>query len=144
MDPEVVTTRIGGGRIVMGSAVDEYLARLPKEQWQALEKLRQTIRSVAPEVEEVVRSGVPAFRYNGKPLVSIGAAKRHVALYIMYGAVLETYRDELRAYDTSTTVIRFSPDKPLPVPLVTKLVKARVAEIGGLNQKTRSRQVDRP
>jgi len=57
----------------MGSAVDEYLARLPKEQREALEQLRQTINSVVPGVEEVIRTGVPAFRYTGKPLVSIGA-----------------------------------------------------------------------
>jgi uncharacterized protein YdhG (YjbR/CyaY superfamily) len=93
----------------MGSAVDEYLARLPNEQRETLEQVRRAIRSVAPGVEEVIRSGVPAFRYNGKPLVSIGAAKQHVALYVMYGAVLVTYKDELRAFDTSTTVIRFMP-----------------------------------
>ncbi len=81
----------------MGSAVDEYLARLPKEKRDALEQLRQTIRSVVPEVAETIRTGVPAFRYKGKPLVSIGAAKRHVSLFIMYGAALETYKDELKA-----------------------------------------------
>lgn len=122
----------------MGSAVDEYLARLPNEQRETLEQVRQAIRSVAPGVEEVIRSGVPAFRYNGKPLVSIGAAKQHVALYVMYGAVLVTYKDELRAFDTSTTVIRFMPHKPLPTRLVGKLVKARMAEIEGFSQKGRS------
>lgn len=122
----------------MRSAVDEYLARLPKEQRAALEQLRQAIKSVVPEVEEVIRTGVPAFRHNGKPLVGIGAAKRHVALYIMYGVVLETHKDELRAFDTSNTVIRFTPDKPLPAHLVIKLVKARMAEIEGFRQQRRS------
>jgi uncharacterized protein YdhG (YjbR/CyaY superfamily) len=76
----------------MGSAVDEYLARLPREQREALDQLRQAVKSVVPGVEEVIRSRVPAFRYSGRPLVSIGAAKRHVSLFIMYGAVLETTR----------------------------------------------------
>jgi uncharacterized protein YdhG (YjbR/CyaY superfamily) len=62
----------------MGDAVDEYLARLAEEQRDALEQLRQLVRSVAPGVEEVIRSRVPAFRYNDRPLVSIGAAKRHL------------------------------------------------------------------
>jgi uncharacterized protein YdhG (YjbR/CyaY superfamily) len=122
----------------MGSAVDDYLARLPQEQREALERLRQAIRSVVPGVEEVIRSGVPAFRYNGKPLVSIGVAKRHLSLFIMYGAVLETYKDELGAFDTSSTVVRFMPDKPLPARLVKKLVKGRMAEIEGFSQKGRS------
>jgi uncharacterized protein YdhG (YjbR/CyaY superfamily) len=59
----------------------------------------------------------------------MGAAKRHVSLFIMYGAVLETHKDELSAFDTSNTVIRFMPNKPLPARLVIKLVKARMAEI---------------
>jgi uncharacterized protein YdhG (YjbR/CyaY superfamily) len=64
----------------MGGAVDDYLARVPPNQREALERLRQAIRSVVPGVEEVIRNGVPAFRYRGKPLVSIGAAKRHISL----------------------------------------------------------------
>ncbi len=119
----------------MGSAVDEYLARLPEEQRNALERLRRTIESVVPGVEEVIRSRVPAFRYKGKPLVSIGAAKRHVSLFIMYGAVLRSHRDELRAFDTSNTSIHFTPSKPLPARLVIKLVKARMAEIEGSSKK---------
>jgi uncharacterized protein YdhG (YjbR/CyaY superfamily) len=119
----------------MGNAVDEYLEPLPAEHREALEELRQTIRSVVPGVEETIRTGVPAFRYKGRPLVSIGAAKRHVSLFIMYGAVLETYKDELKAYDTSNTVVRFPPDKPLPQRLVSKLLKARMSEIEGLSQR---------
>jgi uncharacterized protein YdhG (YjbR/CyaY superfamily) len=115
----------------MGDAVDEYLARLAEEQRDALEQLRQLVRSVAPGVEEVIRSRVPAFRYNDRPLVSIGAAKRHLSLFIMYGRVLETYKDDLRGFDMSNTVIRFTPNKPIPRRLVRKLVKARMAEIQG-------------
>lgn len=122
----------------MTGPVDQYLARLPAEQREALESLRRVIRSVVPGVEEVIRRGVPAFRYKGRPLVSIGAAKRHVALYIMYGAVLETYAEELRGFDTSRTVIRFEPSRPLPAPLVAKLALARVAELEGQSGKTRS------
>jgi len=110
----------------MARSVDEYLARLPKDQQGALEQLRQTIRAAVPEVEETIRTGVPAFRYHDKPLVSIGAAKRHVALYIMYGAVLKTHEDELKVYALS---------KPLPSRLVTKLVKARMTEIQAASSK---------
>jgi uncharacterized protein YdhG (YjbR/CyaY superfamily) len=113
----------------VGTAVDEYLARLPSEQRGALERLRQTVKSVVPESDEVIRTRVPAYRYRGKPLVSIGAAKRHLSLFIMYGGALKRHEDELKAFDTSNTVVRFQPDRPLPEGLVTKLVQARVAEI---------------
>jgi uncharacterized protein YdhG (YjbR/CyaY superfamily) len=119
----------------MGSAVDKYLKPLPTEHRKALEKLRQTIRSAVPGVEETIGTGVNAFGYKGRPLVSIGAAKRHVSLFIMYGAVLETFKEELRAFDTSNTVIRFPPDRPLPQRLVRKLVRARMAEIEAVSQR---------
>jgi uncharacterized protein YdhG (YjbR/CyaY superfamily) len=113
------------------SAVDDFMDRVPPEQRPALERLRRSIRSAVPEAEEAIRSGVPAFRYNDTPLVSIGAAKNHLSLFIMYDDVLKTYRDELEAFDTSNTVVRFQPQKPLPARLITKLVKARQAEIEG-------------
>jgi uncharacterized protein YdhG (YjbR/CyaY superfamily) len=123
----------------MSDPVDQYLARLPAEQREALESMRRVIRSVVPGVEEAIRRGVPAFRYRGRPLVSIGAAKRHVALYIMYGTVLRTCREELRGFDTSRTVIRFEPSRPLPARLVEKLTLARVAELEGQSGTIRSR-----
>ena len=67
----------------MAGAVDQYLAGLPKEQREALQGLRRTIRSAVPEVEEAIKSRVPAFRYMGRPLVSMGASKRHLSLFIM-------------------------------------------------------------
>jgi uncharacterized protein YdhG (YjbR/CyaY superfamily) len=110
-------------------AVEEYLARAPEGHRNALKQMREAVRSALPDADEVIRRGVPAFRYQGKPLVSIGAAQRHVSLYVMYGAVLKAHAEELEAYDTSNTVVRFDPNRPIPLGLVTKLVGARAAEI---------------
>jgi uncharacterized protein YdhG (YjbR/CyaY superfamily) len=73
----------------VAGAVDEYLAGLAKEQREALQELRRTVRS----------------------------------------AVLEAHKDELGGFDPSNTVVRFSPDEPIPDHLVTKLLKARKAEL---------------
>jgi uncharacterized protein YdhG (YjbR/CyaY superfamily) len=67
----------------MTTAVDEYLARAPERHRPALAQLRDAVFSVVPEADEVIRSGVPAFRCRGRPLVSIGAAQRHVSLFVM-------------------------------------------------------------
>jgi uncharacterized protein YdhG (YjbR/CyaY superfamily) len=61
-------------------------------------------------------------------LVGFGAAAKHCALYLMSSSTVETYKDELKGYDTSKGTIRFPADKPLPAALVRKLVKARIAE----------------
>ena len=110
-----------------GKDVDEYLAALPEDKRVALEKLRQAIRAAAPKAEECISYGVPAFRFDGRLLVAFGAAKSHCSFYP--GAFpVSSHKDELKGYDTSKGTVRFQADKPLPVALVRKMVKARIAE----------------
>ncbi len=108
--------------------IDEYLARVsdPKKR-AALEKLRRTVRAAAPGAEECIAYQLPAFRFHGL-LVAFGAAVKHCALYPMSGALVEAHQKELKGFDTSKGTIRFQPEKPLPVALVRKLVKARIAQ----------------
>ncbi len=107
--------------------IDEYLAPLSNEKRAALEKLRKDIASAAPKAEECISYQVPGFRLEGRLLVSFGAAANHCAFYP--GAYpIEAHKDELKAYSTSKGTIRFSADKPLPVTLVRKLVKSRIAQ----------------
>ena len=108
--------------------VDAFLAALPLEMRAALENLRRAIRAAAPDAEESISYGVPAFKYRGRPLVSFGAAKSHCSFYVQSPAVMEAHRDEFAAYDTSKGTVRFAPDAPLPDELVAKLVRARMAE----------------
>jgi uncharacterized protein YdhG (YjbR/CyaY superfamily) len=106
---------------------DEYLAALSDDQRRALEKLRKDIRSAAPKAEECISYGIPGFRLNGKLLVSYGAAAKHCAFYP--GSIVKKFAKELKGYDASGKgTIRFPADKPLPSALVTKIVKARMAE----------------
>ena len=108
---------------------DAYLATLSDDKQAALEKLRKTIRAAAPEAEECISYQLPAFRVKGKFLVAYGAAATHCAFYP--GSVIEVLKDELKGYDTSTGTIRFAAKKPLPSSLVRKLVKLRMAKVGG-------------
>jgi uncharacterized protein YdhG (YjbR/CyaY superfamily) len=107
--------------------VDEYLAGLPAGQRAALKKLRAAIRAAVPRAEECIAYGVPTYRLRGAMLVSFGAASRHVAFYPGAAPIAALAR-ELSGYDTSKGTIRFAADEPLPVSLVRKLMKVRVAE----------------
>jgi uncharacterized protein YdhG (YjbR/CyaY superfamily) len=113
--------------VTRGRTIDDYLAALSGDKRAALEKLRQTIRAAAPKAEECISYQLPAFRQNGM-LVAFGATANHCSFYVMSATLLDGYRDELKGFDTSKGTIRFQPDKPLPVALVRKLVKARLAE----------------
>lgn len=107
--------------------IDEYLAALGDDQRGVLENLRKAIKAAAPKAVECISYQVPTFRLNGRMLVSFGAAAKHCAFYS--GAFpIEAHKDALKNYDTSKGAIRFQPAKPLPLALVRKLVKARVAE----------------
>jgi uncharacterized protein YdhG (YjbR/CyaY superfamily) len=111
--------------------IDEYLAGVSAGQRAALEKLRKTIRAVAPKAEECISYGLAAFRLNGRPLVAFGAAANHCAFYPMNSTTVEAFQEQLKNFETSKGAIRFSTDKPLPTSLVKKLVKARIVENGG-------------
>ena len=113
------------------TSVDEYLATVSDDQHAALEKLRKTIRSIVPQAEECISYGLPTFQLAGKKLVAFGAGANHCAFYPLSSTTVEAFKDDLRDFATSKGTIRFQPEKPLPVALVRKLVKARIAENGG-------------
>jgi uncharacterized protein YdhG (YjbR/CyaY superfamily) len=110
------------------TTIDEYLAALSADKRAALEKLRKTIRTAAPDAEECISYQLAAFRLDGRPLVAFGAGANHCAFYPMSASTVAAHKDELKNYDTSKGTVRFQADKPLPVALVRKLVKARIAE----------------
>src|SRR5262245_16518666 len=117
--------------------IDDYLAALGDDQRAALEKLRKAIRAAAPQAEECISYQLPAFRLNGRLLVGFGAAANHCAFYPMSSTTVAAHRDDLKDYDTSKGTIRFPADKPLPVALVRKLVKARIAENESRSRRSR-------
>jgi uncharacterized protein YdhG (YjbR/CyaY superfamily) len=107
-------------------SVEAYLAAAPKEHRAALMKLRQTIKAAAPKATESVSYGMAGFKQNGKYLMTFGYWKEHFAIY----GGFDKFAPELKPYDQSGKgTVRFSADKPLPYGLLTKIVKARVAEI---------------
>jgi uncharacterized protein YdhG (YjbR/CyaY superfamily) len=108
--------------------IDEYLAEVKPDQQAVLEKLRQAIHAVAPGVEECISYGIPAFRLNGRLLVFFGAWENHCAFYPGSSTTLKKFRDDLKGFQVSKGTVRFSADNPLPIVLVKKLVKARIAE----------------
>src|SRR5258706_7127557 len=109
-------------------SIDEYLEGVKTGQRPVLETLRKTIRAVAPKAEECISYGLAAFRLNGRPLVAFGAWANHCALYPMSSRTVKTFQNCLKGFETSKGTIRFSTAKPLPMALVRKLVKARIAE----------------
>jgi uncharacterized protein YdhG (YjbR/CyaY superfamily) len=93
--------------------------------------MRAMIRAAAPkDAAEGISYGMPAFKCR-KPLAGYAAFKDHCSLFPMSGAGSfgTAMKDELKDYITSKGAIQFALEKPMPMALVKKIVKARLAEI---------------
>jgi uncharacterized protein YdhG (YjbR/CyaY superfamily) len=115
-------------RMEKAASVSDYLARLPKDQRIALQALRRTIKAATPEAVELVSYGMPAFKHKGI-LAYYAAFRDHCSFFPASVAVMRKFARELKGYGTTGKgTIHFTPDKPLPARLVTRIIKARVAE----------------
>ena len=106
--------------------INEYIAGFPKQVQEILEKLRDTIRKAAPGAEETINYAIPTFTLNGN-LVHFAAFKNHIGFYPAPSGI-EAFKKELSVYEGAKGSIKFPIDKPLPLSLVTKIVKFRVKE----------------
>jgi len=110
------------------ASVEEYLAAIPPDYRDALEKLRATIKAAAPEAKETISYQMPAFRDHDLLLVSYAAFRDHCSLFPMSKKVIEDNRKELAPYATGKGTLQFGVDAPIPAALVEKIVKARLDE----------------
>jgi len=104
--------------------VDAYIAGTPKEAQGKLQALRATIRQAAPDAEERISYGMPYYHYKGR-LAYFRLWKNHLGLYVPPPVIAES-KKELKNYETAKATVRFPLDRPLPVALIKRLIKARM------------------
>ncbi len=109
-----------------GKTVEAYLAAVPLQSRPLFDKLHATVRSVLPaDTAEVISYGILGFRRK-RVLVWIAAFAGHCSLFPT-AAIIAAFKADLAGYTVSKGTVQFPLDKPLPVALVKKLVKARIA-----------------
>ena len=106
--------------------IDQYIDEFPKEVQQKLQSLRTAILAAAPKATEVISYNMPAFRMN-RVLVYFAAYKNHIGFYPA-PAGLQAFEKELAPYLTGKGTAQFPIDKPLPLGLITQIVKFRVKQ----------------
>lgn len=111
---------------VQAKNIDEYIAAFPKDIQQKLEELRTTIRKAAPDAEEAISYAIPTFKFKGN-LVHFAAFKNHIGFYPAPRGI-EAFKKELSPYEGGKGTVQFPLDKPLPLPLISKIVKFRVKD----------------
>jgi uncharacterized protein YdhG (YjbR/CyaY superfamily) len=108
------------------TTVDEYIAGQPEVAAKQLIKIRQIVLKNVPEAEEVLSYSMPAFRYHGM-LIWYAAFTGHYSIFPT-AETIKTFEDRLTKYETSKGTIRFPINKPLPVKLITDIVKYRAKQ----------------
>ncbi len=106
-------------------AVEAYCAKVPDAARPTFDKLRAAIHSVIPpDAAEVISYGIPAIRL-GKIVVWYAAFAKHCSLF-PHTEVIREFKEELKPYKLSKGTVQFPLDKPLPVTLIKRMVKARL------------------
>lgn len=109
------------------TTIDQYIAPFAPAVRKTLNELRSTIKAAAPEAEEKISYQMPAFTLHGN-LVYFAACKNHIGFYPGSSTVTGEFKKELSPYVCGKGTIRFPMDKPLPVSLIKRIVKFRMAE----------------
>jgi len=107
--------------------VDEYISTFPANTKKILQQVRKTIKAAAPQAEDVISYNMPASKLNGI-LVYYAAYEKHLGFYPTDSGI-RAFEDQLGDYKYSKGAIQFPIDKPMPVDLITKIVKFRVKEV---------------
>lgn len=111
--------------------IDSHIASQPKETQVLLNQIRTAIKKLAPKAEESISYGIPTFKLNGN-LVHFAGYKTHIGFYPGVSGINE-FKKELVKYKTSKGTIQFSLEEPLPIGLITKIVKFRLKQNTGKN-----------
>ena len=109
------------------NSIDDYIATFPEDVQKIMQQLRKTIIAAAPKAEEKISYQMPTFTLNDRYLVYFAGWKTHIAFY---GAPRDNaeFKEDLSVYESGQGTLKFPLDKPMPLKLIGKIVKFRVAE----------------
>jgi uncharacterized protein YdhG (YjbR/CyaY superfamily) len=109
-------------------SVERYIKEFPTEIQEILNQLRALVKSVAPQAIESISYGMPAYKYNKKPLVYFAAYEKHIGLYATPSAH-EAFSKELSSYKQGKGSVQFPLSKDIPFPLIEKMIQFKLQEL---------------
>jgi uncharacterized protein YdhG (YjbR/CyaY superfamily) len=109
------------------TSINEYISTLPENAQKAVEEIIMTIKTMVPNAEERISYNMPAFKVNGEYFIHFSAWKTHIGMYpIPTGN--EAFQKQIEPYRSAKSSLNFPLDKPMPIKLIGKFIKFRIAE----------------
>jgi uncharacterized protein YdhG (YjbR/CyaY superfamily) len=109
------------------TTIDAYIAACPPDVREILEQVRRTIRETAPDAQETISYGMPAFKLDGHYLVYFAAYKKHIGLYPAPTGIAE-FQEALALYGAGKGTMKFPLDQPIPFDLIRSIVRFRIKD----------------
>jgi len=126
-------------KTIKANTVDEYITQFPDATQAMLRQMREIIKKNAPDAEEGIGYGMPAYKLYERPLVYFAGYENHIGFYATPTGH-EAFKDALSRYKQGKGSVQFPSDEKLPAKLITDIVKFRVRENKekyGSNNKTK-------
>ena len=108
-------------------SINEYVSSLPENAQKAMSEIIATIKVKVPNAEESISYNMPAFKVNGEYFVHFSAWKNHIGMYPI-PAGNEAFQKQIESYRSAKSSLNFPLDKPMPIKLIEKVIKFRIAE----------------
>ncbi len=108
------------------TSIDEYIAAFPEETQKILKEIRAVIKAAAPDAEEKISYQMPTFYLHGN-LIHFAAFKNHIGIYPTPSGT-EAFKKDIAKYKAAKGSIQLPLDAPMPLQLISRIVKFRVAE----------------
>lgn len=109
------------------TSIDEYIATFPADVQKVLEEVRATMKAAGPKMEEKISYSIPAFTLNGKYVIYFAGWKNHISIYpVPVGD--DAFNEKISPYIAGKGTVKFLLDKPMPLKLISRMVKLRLAD----------------
>ena len=109
------------------TSINEYISTLPENAQNAMGEIIATIKAKVPNAEEHISYNMPAFKVNGEYFIHFSAWKNHIGMYPI-PAGNEAFQKQIEPYRSAKSSLNFPLDKPMPIKLIEKFIKFRIAE----------------
>ncbi len=103
-------------------SVDEYLQQLPEASQPPLQQVRQLVKTLLPDANEVISYQMPAFKQQ-RVFCYVGVFKKHLGVYPPL-SFTHPLSEQLLPYRGPKGNLQFPLQQPLPVELISQLLQA--------------------